>query len=182
MVGATAATAAGFTASPASANTIQLHNNYISGAGGNHLNADLTGDGKADIAITGAQFFRIRTNYFPNDYNSLARVFLNSTYAVARHNGYPLNYVRLGCCTTYSAGPKSITGLIAIFFSDKHINNGKLTEGWLEVTAFAPGATVNLDSLTFSNVPDNGSSLALLAMGAGGVLALRRLRAAQGQS
>ena len=48
---------------------------------------------------------------------------------------------------------------------------------------------VQLDSFTYNSntplaganvtVPENGSSLALLAMGAGGILALRRLRAAQ---
>lgn len=52
-------------------------------------------------------------------------------------------------------------------------------------------ATVNLDSFTYNSntsvagasftVPDQGSSLALLAMGAGGVLALRRWRVAQGR-
>jgi len=36
---------------------------------------------------------------------------------------------------------------------------------------------VQLDSFTY-NTPDQGSSLALLAMGAGGVLALRRWRTA----
>ena len=43
MAGATAATAAGVTASQASTITINLVNNYISATGGNHLNADLTG-------------------------------------------------------------------------------------------------------------------------------------------
>ena len=47
MAGATAATAAGVTASQASTITINLLNNYISATGGNHLNADLTGmDGR----------------------------------------------------------------------------------------------------------------------------------------
>jgi len=39
-------------------------------------------------------------------------------------------------------------------------------------------AKVQLDSLTF-HTPDNGSSLALLAMGVSGVLAFHRWRAAQ---
>ena len=51
MAGATAATAAGVTASQASTITINLVNNYISGSGGNHLNADLTGDGHPDLTI-----------------------------------------------------------------------------------------------------------------------------------
>ena len=45
MAGATAATAAGVTTSQAGLVTITLSNNYISATGGNHLNADLTGDG-----------------------------------------------------------------------------------------------------------------------------------------
>ena len=45
MAGATAAAAAGVSASQASTITITLNNNYISAAGGNHLNADLTGNG-----------------------------------------------------------------------------------------------------------------------------------------
>ena len=54
MAGATAATAAGVTASQASTITLNLVGNYISGSGGNHLNADLTGDGQPDLAIAGA--------------------------------------------------------------------------------------------------------------------------------
>jgi len=72
-----------------------------------------------------------------------------------------------------------------ITFKDLHINNGALTEGSLEVTVtdFGPHgpAEIQLDSLTYNtpdNVPDQGSSLTLLAMGAGGILALRRWRAA----
>src|SRR5438477_2931894 len=56
------ATAAGVTASQASTITINLLNNYISGTGGNHLNADLTGDGHPDLTMTGAKYF---TAYVP---------------------------------------------------------------------------------------------------------------------
>jgi len=74
-----------------------------------------------------------------------------------------------------------LTGSIPVFFKDLHINGGALTSGSLEVTVFAKfneGAKIQLDSLTY-NTADQGSSLALLALGAGGVLALRRWRAAQ---
>ena len=186
MAGATAATAAGVTASQA--NTIHLVNNYISGLGGNHLNADLTGDGNADVAITGAQY-SFHYGLYTSLRNSSAAVFLNAVFARAYHTDYPLFYARVGSHISGHSGPypASVTGLIPIFFRDLHINNGKLTEGWLEVSAFAPlagpssGAEVRLDSLTY-HTPDQGSSLALLAMGAGGVLALRRWRATQERS
>src|SRR5256886_16756295 len=54
MAGATAATAAGVTASQAGTITVNLLNNYISATGGNHLNADLTGDGQPDVTIANA--------------------------------------------------------------------------------------------------------------------------------
>ncbi|PYK70003.1 MAG: hypothetical protein DME44_13000 [Verrucomicrobia bacterium] len=71
-------------------------------------------------------------------------------------------------------------------FKDLHINGGKLTAGSLEVTVSAGhrgdgSPTIQLDSFTYKT-PDQGSSLALLAMGVGGILALRRSRAAQGRS
>jgi len=193
MAGATAAGAAGVTASQASATTIQLVNNYISGIAGNHLNADLTGDGNADVAITGAQYsFHYRTisgHIYTSLRNSSAAVFLNAVFASAYHGDYPVFHAQVGSHISGHTGAysASVTGLIPIFFRDLHINNGKLTEGWLEVSAFAPltslssGAEVRLDSLTY-NTPDQGSSLALLAMGAVGVLALRRWKAAQGRS
>src|SRR6266550_7932785 len=193
MVGATAATAAGVTASQASATTIQLVNNYISGIEGNHLNADLTGDGNADVAITGVQYsFHYRTisgHIYTSLRNSSAAVFLNAVFASAYHGDYPVFHAQVGSHISGHTGAysASVTGLIPIFFRDLHINNGKLTEGWLEVSAFAPltspssGAEVRLDGLTY-NTPDQGSSLALLAMGAGGVLALRRWKAAQVRS
>ena len=89
-----------------------------------------------------------------------------------------------------SSGTPSLIGSIPIFFKDLHINGGAPTKGFLEVTV--SDTFINLDSLTYTSttpvagasraVPDQGSSLALLAMGAGGVLALRRWRAVQGRS
>src|SRR5438477_12517448 len=88
MAGATAATAAGVTASQASTITINLVGNYISGSGGNHLNADLTGDGHPDLMIAGA-FYRFSRNssISPTPYQThgKAGVDLNGVNAYAFH-------------------------------------------------------------------------------------------------
>ena len=192
MAGATAATAAGVTASQASTITINLINNYISAAAGNHLNADLTGDGQPDMTIAGA-FYQFRSNPSISTFatKGKAGVRLNGVYAYAYHSGhYPIGAERLGSKAAHitgTSGTPYLNGLIPITFRDLHINNGTLTEGSLEVTvtAFGPHgpAEIQLDSLTYNtraNIPDQGSTLALLAMGTGGVLALRRWRAAKG--
>src|SRR5438876_8269682 len=90
MAGATAATAAGVTASQASTITINLVGNYISATGGNHLNADLTGDGHPDLTIANA-FYSVRRRSpssggftYPSFNKYYARVNLNGVYAGAR--------------------------------------------------------------------------------------------------
>jgi hypothetical protein len=184
MAGATAATAAGVTASQASTITINLVNNYIDGLFGNHLNADLTGDGHPDLTIANAQHGYLNTTI------SSAGVTLNRVRAHGRnYNGNPYfswkmtlgsRHARfLGDATGPVSGTSYLIGSIPIFFKDLHINGGAPTRGSLEVTV--RGAKISLDSFTY-NTPDQGSSLALLAMGAGGVLALRRWRGAQARS
>jgi len=199
MAGATAATAAGVTTSQAGTIAINLLNNYISAIGGNHLNADLTGDGHPDLTIANA-FYSVRVRFtsygvpFPSFNNYYARVDLNGVRASAfASNDYGYGFAKLGSqskhfgarSVTYGDHPSaSVTGSIPIFFKDLHINNGALTKGSLEVTVSAGDgvkAEVQLDSFTY-NTPDQGKSLALLAMGAGGILALRRWRAAQERS
>ena len=197
MAGATAATAAGVTASNASAITINLLNNYISGTGGNHLNADLTGDGHPDLTISGSHAFYStfkRSSYNYTFHNSGVTAHLNGVVAHAWFygDGYGQGEI-LGSQTAdvrYRSGPPTLTGSIPLFFKDLHINGGAPTKGSLEVTVSSRfGTEIQLDSFTYNTpgqgsrpVPDQGSSLALLAMGAGGVLALRRWRAAQGRS
>jgi hypothetical protein len=185
MAGATAATAAGVTASQASTITINLLNNYISATGGNHLNVDLTGDGQPDLTIANSFFFshHYATTYGATFYRFAVRVELNGVIAYGRDNGeYPSGSVQLGSQHGFHSGNYgtfSLTGSIPIFFKDLHINNGALTKGSLEVTV--QESRVQLNSFAY-NTPDRGSSLALLAMGAGGVLALRRWRATQERS
>ena len=202
MAGATAATAAGVSTSQGGLVTISLTNNFISGYG-NNLNADLTGDGHPDLTIVGVAY-QVTHRYFTTSkggmgyYRSFdktrAQAILNGVFAGAYFShDYGFGTVQLGSKIGHfyrSSGTPSLTSSIPIFFKDLHINGGSPTEGSLEVTV-AYG-TVQLDSFTYNSdtpaagsrvaaVPDQGSSLALLAMGAGGVLALRRRRTAQGQ-
>jgi hypothetical protein len=194
------ATAAGVSASHASAITINLLNNYISATDGNHLNAELTGDGHPELTIASAGYARYSRTLGTTGYGSIYRVYtfiagvrLNGVTANAFWSGdYAHGTARLGSKTASLSGSvQSLVGTIPIFFKDLHINGGAPTTGSLEVTVY-PGAVIQLDSLTYTSntldhsssraVPDQGSSLPLLAMGAGGVLALRRSRAAHGRS
>src|SRR5213595_3523077 len=83
MAGATAATAAGVTSSQASTITISLVNNYISALEGNHLNADLTGDGHPDLALANARHFYTTVYRYGARIQSSARVNLNGVMAIA---------------------------------------------------------------------------------------------------
>src|SRR5438093_13677289 len=97
MAGATAATAAGVTASQASTITINLLNNFISAQGGNHLNADLTGDGNPDLTIANAIAFHSThiLGTFTHVYNASAGVALNgfSAFAFAYGDGHPIGVI-----------------------------------------------------------------------------------------
>jgi hypothetical protein len=100
-------------------------------------------------------------------------------------------------------GPRAAEYLNPITFTDRRINGGLPTEAWLQVNAFNTSATshtVELARLIFddantarpyfetipgvqtewqvSAVPEPGSNLALLALGAGGLTLRRRLKRA----
>src|SRR6266576_2262727 len=92
MVGATAATAAGVTASQAATITVNLLNNYISATGGNHLNADLTGDGQPDLTIAGAYYFH-RLYHTADPYNPIS---FYRDYAKATLNGVVARGIAFG--------------------------------------------------------------------------------------
>jgi hypothetical protein len=193
---AIAATTAG-----AQAATVQitLSGNKISTTGGNQLVADLTGDGAADagrlqiVVVPGGVGARI--GYFGNSSGS---GFVSAKYrgpdfvADAAIFGGGVGVERLS-----GGSPQSTTYLNSISFSDSRINSGVKTEGWLEVTAFNTSTTDHTVQLTrlifddastirpgFTSIPGTQtawaavpepSSMALLALGAGG-LALRRSR------
>jgi hypothetical protein len=184
MAGATAATAAGVTTSQGGLVTINLSNNYISSLG-NFLNADLTGDGNPDVRLTGAKYFLSHTHFNGDTgpyYKFSAAVKINGVYARGYDSGgVPFRFGTLGSQHGFASGGDTVylTGSIPIFFKDLHINGGVRTKGFVEVTVAAGQfATIQLDSLTY-NTPENDSSLGLLAMGASGILALRRYRKAQ---
>jgi hypothetical protein len=200
MAAAAAATAGGVAQSQAGLVTINLSNNFISATGGNHLNADLTGDGVPDVAIANAlNSVFTPPSQTPLHIHYIARASLNGVLASAQLGRYDASgYLTLGAKHKHFSGAASgvvsgsLMGSIPVVFKDLHINGGKLTSGSLEVTVFGkvipsePGsplsiAKVQLDSLTF-HTPDNGSSLALLAIGASGVLAFRRLRSTREHS
>lgn len=200
IAGASSAAAAGVTASQATGTTITL-NHSISAAGGT-LNADVTGDGHPDLTITNVFFGSYVFTYRGNGPFYYVGVTLNGTVAAAEWNQYDLvGFAQLGSRVASafypSAGRASVTGAIPIFFKDLHIDGGAPTLGSLQVSVSGGGPgdrnpTIQLDSLTYDGpvggskirlaVPDEGSSLGLLALGAAGVLALRRWRVAQGHS
>jgi hypothetical protein len=202
MAGATAATAAGVTASQASTITINLVNNYISAAGGNHLNADLTGDGHPDLTLANA-FHSLYLRTFGSGFTiSDAGVTLNGVRAGAHRSNNKVpdfgtevlgsrtaHFSRIPLTNITTIGTYSLTGSIPLFFKDLHVNGGAPTMGSLQVTVSTRGRpAIQLDSFTYNSntstaaqasshtVPDQGSSLALLAMGAGGIVAFRRWR------
>jgi hypothetical protein len=189
MAGATAATAAGVTASQASTITINLVNNYIDPFG-DSLNADLTGDGHPDLTIVNAYYAGAnRANVTLNGVGAFCHYDVTQRFYGTMVLGSRVASYFGPDSTSPAFGTPSLMGSIPIFFKDLHINGGAPTRGLLEVTV--DPFEIQLDSITYtsttldqrvSSIPDQGSSLALLAMGAGGILALRRWRTAQGRS
>jgi hypothetical protein len=116
--------------------------------------------------------------------------------------------VKVGLNLYKGAGQGGVSkrGLILLSFTDSDVNRGQETTGWLDVTASASSgagafARVTLHRLIFddesttaptglttsstgipewqvSAVPEPGSNLALLALGAGGLTLRRRLKRA----
>ena len=165
--------------------------------GGDHINADLTGDGVDDFALTlGA--LNTQSAVF-RGYPAQAGAVI---YGAAFHS--PPNFgVVVGADLDMGVGLRSPKEkLLSFRFSDAGINGGDVTEGWLQVRAFSSSATdhtVELTRLIFDNsstsAPNPGSissvqtewstaaipepsSFALLGLGAAGLLARRRRQAA----
>ncbi len=167
--------------------------------GGDHINADLTGDGVDDFALTlGA--LNTQSAVF-RGYPAQAGAVI---YGFALYSP-PVFGVLVGGGADLDMGvglrsPKE--KLLSFRFSDAGINGGDVTEGWLQVRAFSSSATdhtVELTRLIFDNasttapvlssIPDvqtewspsaipEPSSFALLGLGAAGLLVRRRRQAA----
>ena len=183
---------------------ITLFGNKISSSGADSLNVDLTGDSIDDLEIIAASVNaggRVRVGAYrlgwvtcqggPN-YRAQPRFVTSGTAS-----GFGDVFVE-------GESPLSAYGLNCINFKDQRINGGQLTAGMLEVHAFnGPAAndntvqftrlifddeSVNCPGLTsipgvlplwqVSAVPEPGSNLALLALGAGGLTLRRRLKRA----
>ena len=191
----------------ATINQITLSSNLLS-TSLNGLNADLTGDGTNDITlgagvgnygsanvlINGNNVGAARSSFMDPFYNFQMTFVVDALFALGGV-GEPLR----------SAGSlQNIKYLNPISFTDARINGGATTQGYLEVNAFNASPlshTVALTRLVFDPnsttmttaglstgttytewvapaVVPEPSSLGLLALGAGGLLARRRRQAA----
>ncbi len=181
---------------------ITLTGNKISStsAGGNTLNADLTGDGFNDLTVNGSYGNHLARVMVNNNYilSAFGNVFWFARAGFMTYSGVLNGVVGVADASGYS--PKSAVALNPIAFTDTRINGGLLTSGWLEVHAFNTSVTSNTVQFTrlifddasvtrpeFSSIPGTQtefgaipepSSFALLGLGAAGVLARRRRQAA----
>jgi hypothetical protein len=186
-------------ASAANGATVQIsfNNSYISSTSGNNIDADFGKDGAAEIeGINGgfAVFVVMRGN---------ASSRLGSAFAGTTSPGYYNAGAMVGGGfrqeqNSGTAGvPVTYRGLVAVSFRDAGIRSGAQTLGYLDMTASATALSekrITVHRLIFDdatggdiaglNVTDSAftefaavpepSSFALLALGAGGLLARRR--------
>ena len=176
---------------------ITLTGNKISSAG-NQLVADITGDLVADFQV-------VSTFRGTNGVSVLLSPFGRASVGVGNGIIRADAQFGGGGTVTYSiSGSGHLVAssyLNPITFTDHRINNNTPTAGWLQVNAFNTSATdhtVEFSRLIFDNasttapigvqttdeaypafvaaVPEPGSNLALLALGAGGLTLRRRLK------
>ncbi len=184
-------------ASAANAATVQItfNGSYISSTGGNHLVTDFGGDGTGD-------------NLRGYTEAAGVRLYWGGGYQVggAFNNGIPIVFVEQSSAMgSFSGGGvvtlRGITRVVS--FTDANVRDGASTLGYLDITSTVAGTdkrvTVNrliFDDVTggeisglnvtaaafteygSSPVPEPGSNLALLALGAGGLTLRRRLKRA----
>jgi hypothetical protein len=184
-----AAAAAASTTAQATTVTITLTNNDIGTQNGDRLSADLFGNGNIFSFATrqhesgffyfGYGRFKIHTFFGAGGGGS-------ASASVAFSNGKANVGSHTTAIKSAFGATASVMGDIPIRFSDPSVNGGAITDGFLTVTAavgtalFANSAfaevTLNSFSYNMASVPETGSTLGLLALGAAGVIALRQRR------
>lgn len=162
---------------PSANETSDLSGNYISVTGDAHLSADMARGATPDLPV-GPPMISALARKMASDGNLRTTVFIalfflkRLSIGVADGSPYAVSLDR-------SPGDSVNTPLS---FTNRLINGGAVAFGEPEVTASAGNgkAEIQLDSdnykPTSASVPDQTSTLALLALGAGGVLAFRQRR------
>jgi hypothetical protein len=198
---------AGASAANAAVVQITLSGNKISSTGGYQLVADLTGDGTADIIVGGdaggnGNVARMINGGYVEFFYSPPRTMPFPPFVQGKFYMADASFAAggVGAGRVSGGSPQSTTHLNPISFSDGMINGGAPTQGWLEVHAFNTSSTNHTIEFTrlifddasttrpaFASIPGaqtawsavpEPSSLGLLALGAGGLLARRRRQAA----
>ncbi len=180
----------------ASAATVQitLTGNMVSTAGGNQLRADITGDSIADITFANT-VNRASSLYIRINGGLLFAGFSSASFGADAQ--FAIGGV--GTATAFNRpSAQNLNYLNPITFTDSRINGGVMTNGWLQVNAFNSTRTDQTLALTrvifddasttrpgFGSIPGaqteavlapipEPSGMALLALGAGGMIARRR--------
>lgn len=197
ILGTLAASAAA-SSSQAALVQITLSGNQVSSNNGNNLVADITGDSLPDLVFANVQR---RPGFYPAASVQIngGLVFASSSGSAAQGDAqFAVGGIGVAAAQIQSSGI-DIKYLNPITFSDSRINGGSATQGYLEVNSRVvrgSTASVVLTRLVFNDasttLPGSGlgtgttytewtpvpepSSLGLLALGAGGLLARRRVK------
>jgi hypothetical protein len=194
----TLAAASAASSSQAALVQITLSGNQVSSNNGNNLVADITGDSLPDLVFANVQR---RPGFYPAASVQIngGLVFASSSGSAAQGDAqFAVGGIGVASTQIQSSGI-NIKYLNPITFSDSRINGGSATQGYLEVNSRVvrgSTASVVLTRLVFNDasttLPGSGlgtgttytewtpvpepSSLGLLALGAGGLLARRRVK------
>ena len=194
----TLAAASAASSSQAALVQITLSGNQVSSNNGNTLVADITGDSLPDLVFANVQR---RPGFYPAASVQIngGLVFASSSGSAAQGDAqFAVGGIGVASTQIQSSGI-DIKYLNPITFTDSRINGGSATQGYLEVNSRVvrgSTASVVLTRLVFNDasttLPGSGlgtgttytewtpvpepSSLGLLALGAGGLLARRRVK------